>query len=72
MKSFRPAQVRGEQVHAGQQSAQAAKPSRTPQRRTAGRSAPAASSAEPAERTPANRYAGIFHSQTGGFSTGLP
>ena len=46
-----------------------------PTRRSAGRpvrSAPAASIAEPADSPPANRYAAIFHSHTGCFSTGRP
>ena len=52
-----------------------AKPPRRPARRSAGRpvrSAPAASRAEPADRPPVKKYAGIFHSHTGAFSTGRP
>ena len=48
---------------------------RRPARRSAGRpvrSAPAASSDDPAARPPVKKYAGICHSHTGGFSTGRP
>ena len=36
------------------------------------RSAPAASIAEPADSPPVNRYAAIFQSHTGAFSTARP
>jgi hypothetical protein len=51
------------------------KPPRRHDRRSAGRavrSAPAASRADPADSPPVNRYAGIFHSHTGGFKMGRP